>query len=190
MKGLKAKVALVTGAAHGIGAASARRLAEEGASLAVTDVQDEEGQALTGELENIGARAIYIHHDVSLETDWRSAVQRTLETFGGLHVLANNQTGVWLGMKHAGPEMRKAGTGSIVNISSIFGAVGGFGGSVAYHAAKGAVRLMTKNAALRYAKEGVRVNSVHPGFIDTPMIAPIKDAGDPRCDRPTRRSSR
>ncbi len=121
-----------------------------------------------------------------------------VDAFGGLHILVNNagigtladvetetrddyerviavdQTGVWLGMKYAVPAMRAAGGGSIVNLSSIFGKVGGFGGSVAYHAAKGAVRLMTKNAALRYAKEGIRVNSVHPGFIDTPMITGIK----------------
>ena len=78
-------------------------------------------------------------------------------------------------MKTAAPRMRASGGGSIVNVSSIFGAVGGFGGSIAYHASKGAVRLMTKNAAIRYAKEGIRVNSVHPGFIDTPMIEQIKD---------------
>jgi NAD(P)-dependent dehydrogenase (short-subunit alcohol dehydrogenase family) len=89
-------------------------------------------------------------------------------------VIAVNQKGVWLGMKHAVPAMRAAGGGAIVNVSSIFGAVGGFGGSVAYHATKGAVRLMTKNAAIRYAKEGIRVNSMHPGFIDTPMVEQIK----------------
>jgi NAD(P)-dependent dehydrogenase (short-subunit alcohol dehydrogenase family) len=87
---------------------------------------------------------------------------------------AINQRGVWLGMRAAVPEFRKVGGGSIINLSSIFGAVGGFGGSIAYHASKGAVRLMTKNAAIRYAKEAIRVNSVHPGFIDTPMVAQVK----------------
>lgn len=125
-------------------------------------------------------------------------VEKTVAEFGGLHVLVNNaeigtmpdigaetrrgwdrliainQTGVWLGMKTAAPGIRASGGGSIVNVSSIFGAVGGFGGSIAYHASKGAVRLMTKNAAIRYAKEGIRVNSVHPGFIDTPMIEQVK----------------
>jgi NAD(P)-dependent dehydrogenase (short-subunit alcohol dehydrogenase family) len=90
-------------------------------------------------------------------------------------LIAINQKGVWLGMKHVGPAMIQAGGGSIVNMSSIFGAVGGFGGSVAYHASKGAVRLMTKNAALHWAKQGVRVNSVHPGFVDTPMLDQVKD---------------
>jgi NAD(P)-dependent dehydrogenase (short-subunit alcohol dehydrogenase family) len=89
-------------------------------------------------------------------------------------VIAINQTGVWLGMKVAGSRMREHGRGSIINVSSIFGAVGGFGGSIAYHASKGAVRLMTKSAALRWATEGVRVNSLHPGFIETPLIAATK----------------
>jgi NAD(P)-dependent dehydrogenase (short-subunit alcohol dehydrogenase family) len=89
-------------------------------------------------------------------------------------LIAINQTGVWLGMKHAGPAMRDSGGGSIINLSSIFGAVGGFGASIAYHASKGAVRLMTKSAALHWATNGVRVNSLHPGFIDTPMVAPVK----------------
>lgn len=197
MNGLAGKVALVTGGARGIGAATARRLAEEGAKVVITDVLDDEGEALARELQ-----ATYVHHDVSKEADWQNAVQKAVSTYGGLQVLVNNagigtfadveqetlegynqviginQTGVWLGMKYAVPEMRKAGSGSIINISSIFGAVGGFGGSVAYHAAKGAVRLMSKNAAIRYAKENIRVNSVHPGFIDTPMVAPIKDQGD------------
>ncbi len=92
----------------------------------------------------------------------------TLE--GWNRLIGINQTGVWLGMRAAIPVMRQGGGGSIINVSSIFGAVGGFGGSIAYHASKGAVRLMTKNAAIRYAKEGIRFNSIHPGFIDTPMV--------------------
>jgi NAD(P)-dependent dehydrogenase (short-subunit alcohol dehydrogenase family) len=98
--------------------------------------------------------------------------QETIE--GWNRLIGINETGVWLGMRAAVPRMRKAGGGSIINVSSIFGAVGGFGASIAYHASKGAVRLMTKNAAIRYAKEGIRVNSVHPGFIDTPIVAVVK----------------
>jgi len=200
MRGLEGKVALVTGGAHptGIGGAVAKRLVEEGAKVVVTDVADQEGQAYAKELG-----AVYVHHDVAQESDWQKAIQTAVQTYGSLHILVNNagigtfadveqetlegynrviginQTGVWLGMRFAIPEMKKAGQGSIINISSIFGAVGGFGGSVAYHAAKGAVRLMTKNAAIRYAKENIRVNSVHPGFIDTPMISQVKDSSDP-----------
>lgn len=203
MKGLKGKTALVTGGARGIGAATAWRLAEEGCSVVVSDVLDQEGSSLVEELKARGWAATYLHQDVSQSSGWLEAVRLAVSTYGGLHILVNNagigtfadveqetlegfervtainQTAVWMGMKHAIPEMRKAGGGSIINISSIFGAVGGFGGSVAYHAAKGAVRLMSKNAAVRYAKENIRVNSVHPGFIDTPMVAPVKDESDP-----------
>ncbi|MFB3738855.1 MAG: SDR family NAD(P)-dependent oxidoreductase [Candidatus Velamenicoccus archaeovorus] len=195
---LSGKVAIVTGAARGIGRACARRLGEDGATVIATDVLDDEGRALVGELP-AGTQGVYVHHDVADEAAWVEVVGTARERFGGLHVLVNNagigtfadveeetregwerliainQTGVWLGMKHAGPVMRESGGGSIVNMSSIFGAVGGFGGSVAYHASKGAVRLMTKNAAIRWAGEGVRVNSVHPGFIDTPMLDDARD---------------
>ena len=192
------KVALVTGAARGIGAASARRLAEAGATVVLTDVIDDQGQALADALQAEGHTAVYRHLDVADETAWASVVAETAKEFGRLDVLVNNagigtfpdvetetlegwnrliginQTGVWLGMRAAIPIMRQGGGGSVINVSSIFGAVGGFGGSIAYHASKGAVRLMTKSAAVRYAKEGIRFNSVHPGFIDTPMVAEIK----------------
>lgn len=203
MRGLQDKAALITGGARGIGAASARRLAEEGARVMISDVLDEEGRALAGALRAEGLAAGYVHHDVSSEAEWTAAVQAALDTWGGLHVLVNNagigtqpdvehetlegynrliainQTGVWLGMKHSAPAMRRSGGGSIINVSSIFGAVGGFGASVAYHASKGAVRLMSKNAAILYATEGIRVNSVHPGFIETPMLAPYERSQDP-----------
>ena len=192
------KVAIVTGGSSGIGAATAQALARHGATVVITDVADAPGEALSAELIREGATARYRHLDVALAEAWEDIVASTEERYGRLDILVNNagigsmadvetetlegwerviavnQTGVWLGMRAAIPAMRRAGGGSIVNVSSIFGAVGGFGSSVAYHAAKGAVRLMSKDAALRYAKEGIRVNSIHPGFIDTPILAPIE----------------
>jgi NAD(P)-dependent dehydrogenase (short-subunit alcohol dehydrogenase family) len=197
-KELKGRVALVTGAARGIGAATARQLAADGAAVILTDVIDDEGEALAADISSTGGTAVYRRLDVSREAAWKRVVAHAVREFGRLDVLVNNagigtfpdveqetldgwnrliginETGVWLGMRAAVPRMRKVGGGSIINVSSIFGAVGGFGGSIAYHASKGAVRLMTKNAAIRYAKEGIRVNSVHPGFIDTPMVAVVK----------------
>jgi len=194
---LAGKVALVTGGARGIGEAACLRLAEEGSAVLVTDVLDSEGEAVARTIQSRGGRAFYLHHDVSREGDWEKAVRTARERFSGLHVLVNNagiariedveeetlegferliainQTGAWLGMKAAVPELRRSGGGSIVNISSIYGATGGNGNAIAYHASKGALRLMTKSAAIRYATERIRVNSVHPGFIETPMVAPF-----------------
>jgi NAD(P)-dependent dehydrogenase (short-subunit alcohol dehydrogenase family) len=195
---LTRKVAIITGGARGIGQACARRFANDGASVVITDVIDEEGRDLAASIRDGGAAALFEHHDVSDEASWETVVGKTVSELGGVHVLVNNagigtfedveqetvegwdrltainQRGVWLGMKHVGPAMLQAGGGSIVNMSSIFGAVGGFGGSIAYHASKGAVRLMTKSAALHWANQGVRVNSVHPGFVDTPMLEQAK----------------
>lgn len=197
-QGLVGKVAIVTGAARGIGSATAEALAAAGATVILTDVLDDEGPAVVARLQAEGHRATYEHLDVSDEAGWAALVARVQADQGRLDVLVNNagigtladvetetaegwsrtiavdQTSVWLGMRAAVPAMRASGGGSIVNVSSIFGAVGGFGGSVAYHAAKGAVCLMSKNAAIRYATEGIRVNSVHPGFIETPMLAGIE----------------
>jgi NAD(P)-dependent dehydrogenase (short-subunit alcohol dehydrogenase family) len=181
---LSGKVSLVTGATGGIGEAISRRLAVEGARVVVTDVDAKRCKALAAELPD----AIGLALDVTSEDAWQSVVAEvgrvdvlvnnagigeagtveteTLETWE--KVIAVSQRGVWLGMKHAGPAIERAGGGSIVNIASIFGTVGGFGTHFSYHAAKGAVRLMTKNAALHWGKRGVRVNSVHPGFIETP----------------------
>ncbi|MFD8868739.1 SDR family NAD(P)-dependent oxidoreductase, partial [Streptomyces sp. NPDC059590] len=190
---LSGQIALVTGATGGIGAAVSRRLAAEGATVVVTDVDAGRCDRLAAELTADGARALGLALDVSDEEAWRGAVERVVSAWGGLSVLVNNagiaemrtvetetreswdkviavtQGGVWLGMKHGGPAIERSGGGSIVNIASIFGTVGGFGSQFSYHAAKGAVRLMTKNAALHWATRGVRVNSIHPGFIETPL---------------------
>lgn len=188
------KVVFVTGAAMGIGAATAHKCADEGATIVVTDILEREGQATTKALKEKDVKAEFILLDVTQEAAWKQAVDKTVELFGTIHVLVNNagigtlpdietetvegyertiavnQKSVWLGMKTVAPVMRRSGGGSIINISSIYGAVGGNGVSIAYHASKGAVRLMTKNAAIRYAKEGIRVNSVHPGFMDTELV--------------------
>lgn len=190
---LSGQIALVTGATGGIGHAVSHRLAADGATVVVTDVDAGRCDDLAKELTSKGARALGLALDVSDEEAWRGAVERVVAELGGLSVLVNNagiaemrtvetetqeswdkviavtQGGVWLGMKHAGPAIERSGGGSIINIASIFGTVGGFGSQFSYHAAKGAVRLMTKNAALHWATRGVRVNSIHPGFIETPL---------------------
>jgi NAD(P)-dependent dehydrogenase (short-subunit alcohol dehydrogenase family) len=190
------KVALVTGAARGIGKATCERMAREGCAVAVTDCLDDEGEALAKSIREAEGRARYFHLDVSSESAWVDTVARVVQAFGRLDVLVNNagiarledvesetvegftkliavnQVGVWLGMKTCLEQLKKT-KGSIINVSSIYGAGGGNGTAIAYHASKGAVRLMTKNVAIRCAKEGVRVNSVHPGFVDTPMLAPF-----------------
>ncbi|MFD3308781.1 SDR family NAD(P)-dependent oxidoreductase [Streptomyces sp. NPDC058694] len=186
---LAGKVALVTGATGGIGEAVVRRLTAEGAAVVVTDIDADRCAKLA---EEVGGGALGLALDVTDESAWEAVVTRATAELGGLSVLVNNagiaamgtvetetqetwdqvigvtQTGVWLGMKHGGPAIERSGGGSIVNVASIFGTVGGFGAQFSYHAAKGAVRLMTKNAALHWAKRGVRVNSLHPGFIETP----------------------
>jgi NAD(P)-dependent dehydrogenase (short-subunit alcohol dehydrogenase family) len=195
---LTGRVALVTGAASGIGAATARRLASEGAAVLVTDVQDEAGIHVVKQVIAGGGRAAYAHLDVTSEQEWEAAVTSVVREFGGLDILVNNagivdlagieetsladwhrtietvQTGVFLGMKTAAAALAVSGRGSVINISSVFGASGGLGVSPAYHAAKGAVRTLTKNTALHWARRGVRVNSVHPGFIDTPILDPAR----------------
>ncbi|MEU0074850.1 glucose 1-dehydrogenase [Streptomyces sp. NPDC006332] len=186
---LAGRVALVTGATGGIGDAVVRRLAAEGAAVVVTDVDVRRCEKLA---EEVGGGALGLALDVSDEAAWQAVVDRVMAELGVLSVLVNNagiaamgtvetetqetwdqviavtQTGVWLGMKHGGAAIERSGGGSVVNVASIFGTVGGFGAQFSYHAAKGAVRLMTKNAALHWAKRGVRVNSLHPGFIETP----------------------
>jgi NAD(P)-dependent dehydrogenase (short-subunit alcohol dehydrogenase family) len=191
MKRLEGKVALITGGALGIGAACASRMAEAGARVAIVDVLDEEGRHLAGRL---GEVARYFHADVALEAEVQQAVAQTLEAFGRLDILVNNAgisgankpthelseaewdrvqavnvKGVFFCTKHAIAPLRAAGGGSIINLSSIYGLVGA-PDVPPYHAAKGAVRLMSKTDALLYAADRIRVNSIHPGFIWTPMV--------------------
>lgn len=194
MKRLEGKVAIVTGGALGIGRSSCILMAREGATVAVTDVLDEPGRNLVKEIEEAGGRAVYHHLDVAVENQVAAVFSRVYEQFGRLDVVLNNAgiegankpthevteeewdrlfavnvKGVFFGTKHAIPYMRKSGGGSIINLSSIYGIVGA-GDVPPYHASKGAVRLMTKNDALIYAPDKIRVNSIHPGFIWTPLV--------------------
>ncbi len=205
---LDGKVALITGGASGIGAATAKLYAREGASVAIADINDNLGHDVAASLDN----GLYIHLDTTDETEWTAAVQATLGKFGRLDILVNsggvsgripgtksapsienqdldnwnnvmnvNSTGIFLGMKHVIAPMRAAGGGSIINISSIYGLVGS-PHNVAYHASKGSVRLSTKSAAMQYASENIRVNSVHPGFVTSPMTQMTHD--DPELSQP------
>ena len=191
---LDGKVALVSGGASGIGAAHARVFAAEGAKLVAGDLQEDKGRAVVEAVNANGGEAVFVHLDVARQADWERAVGEAVSRFGKLTTLINNagiywprgteeetlegwntmisvnQTGVWLGMKAAVPAMREAGGGAIVNIPSLYGLIGS-PGSITYHATKGAVRLMTKSAALEYVKAGIRVNSIHPGQIDTPILS-------------------
>jgi NAD(P)-dependent dehydrogenase (short-subunit alcohol dehydrogenase family) len=196
MARFEGRVAVVTGGASGIGKATATRIAAEGGSVVIADLQDEAGAAVVAEIEQNGGKAAYVHLDVTDEQGWADAIAATVDTYGALDILVNNagigdtepievttvetwnkvvavtQTSVFLGMRAAAEELKKSGHGSVVNISSMYGIVGS-GVSPAYHAAKGAVRLLTKTIALGWAKAGVRVNSVHPGYIDTPILGDI-----------------
>lgn len=200
------KVALISGGARGIGAATARLLAQEGAAVVIGDVLEEEGHETEAQIAEAGGQVLFVRLDVTSEDDWLHAIQTTVATFGKLDVLVNNAgisgrgtveetnveawervmavnaKGVFLGTKLAIPEMRKAGGGSIINISSIYGMVGSET-SASYHASKGAVRLFTKAAAVQYAKDGIRVNSVHPGFVDSPMTERYHAIPEVRQDR-------
>ncbi|ATQ41563.1 glucose 1-dehydrogenase [Caulobacter mirabilis] len=191
------KVALVTGAASGIGLACAQRLAAEGASVVLTDIQDAKGETAARE---IGGASVYLRHDVTDENAWIAVVAKARELFGRLDVLVNNAgigvggpvteitletwrrqqainvEGVFLGVKHSLPLMREGGGGSIINMSSVAGLMGA-ANMTSYCATKGAVRLFTKAAAMEcaQARDGVRVNSVHPGIIETPIWDTISD---------------
>ena len=190
---LAGKVAIITGAASGMGAATARIFAREGAKVVIADVAEHDGQAIAAE---IGAAARFEKLDVTNEEDWDAVVAATVKAFGRLDLLVNNagisgsaeqdlmntpgwhrimeinSTGTFLGMKAAIPAMIAAGGGSIVNFSSISGITGQNGVHMAYNASKGAVRLMTKSAAVQYGKDKIRVNSVHPG-----LMPPMRTSG-------------
>ena len=185
----------VKGELMGFGGASAWLFVQEGARVVLGDIAVEDGERTAAQIRDEGGEALFVRLDVTSEEDWRAAIQATLSSFGRLDVLVNNAgtggggytvedttednwdgqmnvhaKGVFLGTKHAIPEMRKVGGGSIINISSIYGIVGS-PASTAYHAAKGVIRIFTKSAAIQYAAENIRVNSVHPGFVTTPMTA-------------------
>ena len=190
---LDGKVSLISGGSRGMGAFEAELFVQEGAKVVIGDVRDDEGDALAKKIVDRGGDAAFVHLDVTSESDWAAAVREAVERYGKLDVLVNNAgvsargsieetspddwdrvmdinaKGVFLGTRSAIPEMRKAGGGSIINISSQLGLVGMGESSPQYQASKGAVRIFSKSAAIQYAHEGIRVNSVHPGPIITPM---------------------
>jgi len=195
---LAGKVALITGGASGMGQSEAIIFAKEGAKVVVADVLEAEGRRVA---DGLGGAGRFVHLDVTSEPAWQKAIAATRRDFGKLDVLVNNAgisgtfdpdtlstsawdrlmdvnaKGVFLGMKHAIPVMEQAGGGAIVNISSVSGFVGQKGIHMAYNASKGAVRLMTKSAAVQYARSGIRVNSVHPGVL--PAMRSSKATADP-----------
>ena len=188
---LDGKVAIISGGARGQGEVEAKLFAKEGAKVVFGDILDDEGRQVEAAIRQAGGEATYVHLDVTEEADWQEAVQTAVSTYGKLDILVNNAgilrrdgieettkelwdtilavnaTGVFLGTKYAIPEMRKAGGGSIVNISSISGMIA-LGGP-AYNASKGAVRVFTKVTAVHHADDNIRCNSVHPGPVRTPM---------------------
>ena len=192
------KVALITGGASGMGQSEAVLFAKEGAKVVVADVLETEGQKVA---DSLGGAGRFVRLDVTSEAAWQQAIAAAVSAFGKLDILVNNagisgtfdpdtlSTSAWdrlmdvnakgtfLGMKHAIPAMEKAGGGAIVNISSVSGFVGQNGIHMAYNASKGAVRLMTKSAAVQYARSGIRVNSVHPGVL--PAMRSSKATADP-----------
>ncbi|MCK9992893.1 MAG: hypothetical protein Dbin4_01413 [Alphaproteobacteria bacterium] len=199
MNRVDGKVALISGGARGLGGMSARKLAEAGAKVVITDLREDEAAVTLAAIKSAGGDAKFFKHDVADEAQWAAAVKFTTDTYGGLDVLLNNAgiggssrpleelsldgwrhlmsinlDGVFLGMKHAIPAMKARahlwpGGCSIISISSIMGLVGG-ARQIAYCASKGGVRLMTKAAALELAPAKIRVNSIHPGFINTPLL--------------------
>jgi len=198
---LQGKVALISGAANGMGEAEARLFAREGARVVVADLLEAEGRQVVADITAAGGEARFVRLDVTSEEDWQEVVGTTVAVFGHVNILVNNAgisgsfdpdimstaawdrlmavnaKGVFLGMKCAIPAMQKAGGGAIVNISSISGFAGQDYIHMAYNASKGAVRIMTKSAAVQYAKDGIRVNSVHPGIM--PPMRTSRGTADP-----------
>jgi NAD(P)-dependent dehydrogenase (short-subunit alcohol dehydrogenase family) len=193
---LENKVALITGGASGMGASMARIFAREGARVVVADMLEAEGKEVVADIVKANGAALFQRLDVTREADWQSALAATLAAYGRLDILVNdagisgsaeddlfdsaawnrimavNSTGPFLGMKYAIPEMKKTGGGSIVNLSSISGVTGQRGIHVAYNASKGAIRTLTKAAAVQHGRDNIRVNSVHPG-----LMPPMRTSG-------------
>ena len=192
---LDGKVALISGGARGQGAAEVMLFVEEGARVVFGDVRDDEGKQIEAKAQEAGGDAVYVHLDVTSEEDWKRAIEKASSDFGKLDILVNNAgiiipkvaiedrtvdewdrvmnvnaKGVFLGVKHAIPAMRKAGGGSIINISSVAGIGQSLHQEPAYAASKGAVRIFTKVTATQHAADNIRCNSVHPGPIDTSMV--------------------
>ena len=208
MSRVKGKIALVTGAASGIGRGAALALAREGATVIVTDIQDDAGRDCVAKIKQAGGDGVYLHHDVASEDAWIFVIREVNERFGRLNVLVNNAgiaiaglvtemsladwrrqesinlDGVFLGVKYALPLMRESGGGSIINISSVAG-LKGSPGLAGYCATKGGVRLFTKAVAMECAaaRDNVRVNSIHPGIIETPIWMGIA-TGMPLASQP------
>ena len=205
---LEGKTALVTGAASGIGLQTSIRLAEEGARVMMTDINLEEGLQ---QAEKIGANATFLKLDITEEEEWISVLDETVKRFDRLDILVNsagmvliadveqitleewrkvhavNLDGTFLGCKHGVRVMKEFGAGSIINLSSVSGMIGGFN-LAAYNSSKGAVRMLTKSVALHCARAGygIRCNSIHPTFIETPMLeSMIRDSPDPEKARQT-----
>ena len=200
---LEGKVALISGAAQGMGAEEARIFAREGAKVVIGDISVEKGKAVEAQISEAGGQALFVTLDVPQENDWAKAIDLAVTRFGKLDILVNNAVissrsftddtgidgwdkimevnskGVYLGTRAAIPKMLEAGGGSIVNISSIMGLVGSAGGHPAYNASKGAVRIFTKAIAVRHGKDNIRANSVHPGFMP-PMSSGIAYDQDQR----------
>jgi NAD(P)-dependent dehydrogenase (short-subunit alcohol dehydrogenase family) len=196
---LAGKVAIVTGGASGIGRATCRLFGREGAAVTVADIDEAGGQAVADEVEREGGRARFHRLDVTLEADWTTVVEQVVGEHGRLDVLVNNAgrgglaarvaaehvsvadwdlimagnaTSAMLGTKHAIPPMRRSGGGAIVNVVSIYALVGSRSGT-SYHASKGAARALTRVTAIQYAPEGIRINAVFPGFVETAMTAEL-----------------
>ena len=190
---LEGKVAFISGGSRGMGAEEARLFSQEGAKVVIGDLRESEGKQIEAEISERGGEILFVHLDVTSEESWANAITATVARFGKLDIVVNNAgigaaglvedttasdwdrvmevnaKGVFLGTKAAIPALRQAGGGSIINISSQLGIVGSDHSSPHYQASKGAVRLFTKNAAMQYAKDRIRINSVHPGPIVTPM---------------------
>jgi NAD(P)-dependent dehydrogenase (short-subunit alcohol dehydrogenase family) len=203
---LEGKVAIVTGGAHGMGESEALIFAREGATVVVADVDQAAGEQVAAKIRGNGGTARFARLDVTDERQWEDLIRDTVAAYGRLDILVNNAgisgssgsdvtstplwdsimdvnaKGVFLGMKHAVPAMRRSGGGAIVNISSISGFVGQDRLHMAYNASKGAVRIMTKSGAVQYARDGIRVNSVHPGFM--PPMRTSTVSADPAWRKP------